>query len=254
VASTARERVLCIAVAALVLALLTACGAGSSSDVAATPTPNQTAAASKVQYPHTKYIYGTITALPDALYYTAELKIDGEDYSLADVWTNFMEDCGDIDTVARNAHILDIMRKMVPVGTKVVGLLAKSSPRSVYLHVAPGGGPSVNEVILRSGWASVNQWAAKDYDPAWAELTTYHQAAVEAEAASKSSDAGGWAKCRQAAKLQEARYAKEAAELSRQIDQWDDANRSGDVDVHIDWGNGTCTTCRIARRTFNFFR
>lgn len=208
-------------------------------------------AADQVDGPQTKYIYGTVTKIPNDLYYNADIEINGVDYSLADVWTNFDLPCGDINNEQRNAHILQTLHDTVPVGTKVVGLLAEYSRKVVFLQRAPGGGPTINEIMLRSGYASDNAADATSWPMGWRELTDYHQAALAAERAGKSALTGGGAACRAAEAASE-------RTLADQQKQWAVGGGAGDSasgpNAHVDWGDGHCTTCSIGRRVFGHLR
>jgi gamma-glutamyl phosphate reductase len=124
--------------------LTSACTSVSSSPGKAQGTDSKVrylAAADKFDYRETRYIKGVVTAIPNDLYYTAELDINGKNYDLADVWTIFDTPCGNFSDSRQNKELLKIMRTMVPVGTHVVGVVADSSP-SVFLHVAPPTGPT----------------------------------------------------------------------------------------------------------------
>lgn len=202
----------------------------------------------------TRYIYGKVTAVAKFQYYTAEVEINGAVFTLADVWVRNSADCGDGSRDRAVEALVKAMRNLMPVGTPVVGLLATTD--EVYLQVAPGSGPTINELLLRAGYGETNEFAAEDYDDA-PEIAPFHQAALDAEHRSEKARDGFRKVCAKAEKVYQRQLKADqraTEELMRQAERAAEKAAKGgaDVDVDVDWGDGYCDTCHISWRVFRF--
>lgn len=243
-----------IAIGIIVVAVVagaSSCAGGKQEQQTASANPT-TADAGKGYYDkHVRYLRGSVTGYPDNLYYMAEIEINNKMYSLASVWTLFELNCGEIGTYHGKA-LLDALRSLAPIGTPVVAVRA-SWDNHLFVHTnPPNAGPTINEQLVRSGYGKRNPAEASSVD-VYDEAGPYFKAVENAQLVAERERAGTWGVCQVAEAKRQAQYAAELAAMNGRIADSMARISQGGGDVHVDWGDGYCDTCRTARRIWNFF-
>jgi hypothetical protein len=195
---------------------------------------------------------GKVTSIEPEIYYSPEVQIDGNEYTLASVQTLSVDSyCeGPVNPAQVNAPLLAMLRRLLPLGTRVIAF--KDSADEVYVHRADreAVGPSINELLVRSGWGRPVIFDQKKHQVSHEVALAYQNTMVGAWKRARSAKAGGYGVCA----AEKKRWDRQQAQFEHELRAGASGKRSGPVtisgsgSVSLDWGDGYCDSCRWALR------
>ena len=199
---------------------------------------------------------GKVTSIDPEIYYSPEIRIDGDEYTLASVQTLSVDIyCeGPVRPAQVNAPLLAMLRRLLPLGTRVIAL--KDSSDEVYVHRADRGviGPSINELLVRSGWGRPVIFDKRKHQMSHEVALVYQDTMVGAWKRARLTKAGGYGVCA----TEKKRWDRQQAQFERELRAGASGKGSGPVtvsgsgNVSLDWGDGYCDSCRWALRIFRW--
>jgi hypothetical protein len=199
---------------------------------------------------------GKVTSIDPEIYYSPEIRIDGDEYTLASVQTLSVDVyCeGPVSPAQVNAPLLAMLRRLLPLGTRVIAF--KDSSDEVYVHRADREviGPSINELLVRSGWGRPVIFDKKKHQASHEVALAYQDAMGGAWKRARQIKAGGYGICA----AEKKRWDRQQAQFERELRAGASGKGSGPVtvsgggNVSLDWGDGYCDSCRWALRVFRW--
>lgn len=188
---------------------------------------------------------------PNVVYSPESIQVNGEKFKLASVTVHFDiqgELCG-VDITEVQKSLGNLTAQLLPLGTKVLVVRDSARSKDVFIHrgTKDEPSPSINELLVRSGWARPVVWnPSSGVDRVQHENSlVYQEGLVAAWDAAKAERAGAYGLC-DADKVERQRQEEEYLRTLAQPTPG--ANGSGSVSVN--WGDGNCDSCRVARKAW----